>query len=192
MADNITTKDASDATQTVATSDDGTAHSPRVVSHTTQVNVSLTRPADTSAYVAGDAITTATSSASGYTFSNCARVNAGTGTIVDAQLILSDPNATLCNFQLFLFSTAPAITNDNAAFAPSDTEIIELECVLNFNTGDYAETSNNRVYHMTNPPRFFKCASGSKTLTGILVTRTGFTPTSASTFRVKLDIVQDA
>lgn len=191
MADNVTTKDASDATVTIATSDDGTAHSPRVVSHTAEVDVSLTRPNDTNAYAANDAITTATSSASGYTFSNCARVNAGCGTIQDAELILSDPNATLCNFELWLFDAAPAVPNDNAAFAFTDAEAATVTAVLKFYASDYSDSSNNRIYHMANPPRSFKCASASKALYGVLKTLTAFTPVAQATHRVKLKIIQD-
>jgi hypothetical protein len=44
---------------------------------------------------------------------------------------------------------------------------------------------------MVNPPRMFRCAGGSKDLTGVLKTLTTFTPTAQSTFRVKLKIVQD-
>src|SRR5262249_51399227 len=150
-----------------------------------------TRPADTNAYAANDAITSATSSASGYQFSNCARINGGCGTIVDAKLILSDPNATLCDFELWLFDTVPTIPNDNAAFAFTDSEANNVVAVLKFYASDYSDSSNNRIYHMVNPPRMFKCAGGSKDLYAVLKTLTAFTPASASTFRGKLEIVQD-
>lgn len=176
----------------MATSDDGTAHAPKTIVPTTEVSVNLTRPNDTTAYAANDAITTATSSASGYSFSGCARVNAGTGWIVDATLHLSDNNATVCNFELWLFDAAPTIPNDNAAFAFTDSEADTVVAVLKFNGADYTDSSNNRIYHMTNPPRFFKCASASKALTGVLKTLTGFTPVAQSTFRVKLKIEQHA
>lgn len=192
MADNFTTQDASAATVTLASKDIGSGvQSAKVVSFITEVNVSMTRTADTNAYAANDAITTATSSASAYTFSNCVLTNGGYGTIIDAELILSDPNATLCNFELWLFDTAPAIPNDNAAFAFSDGEADTVTAVLKFYASDYSDSSNNRIYHMANQPRLIKCAGGATSLTGVLKTLTAFTPTSASTFRVKMKIKQD-
>jgi hypothetical protein len=191
MADDFTTKDGSGADVTLAASDDGTAKASKQVSFTTSVDVTLTRPNDTNAYAAGDAITTATSTASGYTFTNCARINQGCGTIIDAQLILSDPNAALPDFELYLFDTAPSIPNDNAAFAVSDAEMNKCVAKLNFYSSDYGDSSNNRVYHMANPPRMFRCASASKDLYGVLKTLTAFTPVAQSTFLAKLKIVQD-
>lgn len=191
MADNFTTKDAAGSNVTLASSDDGTAQASKQVSFTTSVDVTLTRPNDTNAYAANDAITTATSSASGYTFSACARINAGCGTIVDAQLILSDPNATLANFELWLFDAVPTIPNDNAAFAFTDAEANTSVAVLKFYASDYSDSSNNRIYQMWNQPRMFKCASASKALYGVLKTLTAFTPVAQSTFLVKLKIVQD-
>lgn len=192
MADNFTTQDATASTVTLASLDTGSGvQASKQVSFATSVDVSMTRPADTTAYAAGDAITTATSSAAAYTFSNCALVNAGTGTILDATLSHSDPNAALPNLELWLFDAAPAVPNDNAAFAVSDAEADAVVCVLKFYTSDYSDSSNNRVYHMSNPPRVFKCAAATKTLYGVLKTLTAFTPTSAATFKVKLKIVQD-
>ena len=67
-----------------------------------------------------------------------------------------------------------------------------MVAVLKFYASDYSDSSNNRVYTMSNPPRFFKCASASKTLYGVLKTLTAFTPVSAATHRVKLKIEQHA
>jgi hypothetical protein len=191
VADNFTTQDASASTVTVASSDDGTAQAAKIVSFTAEVSVSMTRTNDTNAYAASDAITTATSSAAAYTFAGCARINAGCGTIMDATLTLSDPNATLSNFELWLFNANPAIPNDNAAFSFTDAEANTVEAVLKFYAGDYSDSSLNRIYHMANQPRFFKCAGATKTLYGVLKTLTAFTPVASSTFQVNLKIIQD-
>lgn len=192
MADNFTAKDASASTITLAASEDASGvKASKQVSYTVTANTNLTRPNDTSPYTAGDAITTATSSASGYTFTDCARINGGHGTILDGTLHCSDPNAALPTLELWLFDTLPTIPNDNAAFAFSDAEADTVVAVLRFNASDYSDSSNNRIYHMANQPRQFKCASGSKDLYGVLKTLTGFTPVANSTFRAKLKIVQD-
>lgn len=192
MTNSFSAKDASANTINLAASpDDSSIYASQQVSITTSVDVSMTRTNDTNVYVANDAITTAVATAAGYTFSACSRVNAGCGTIVDAMLILSDPNAALCNFELWLFDTLPAIPNDNAGFAFSDAEANTAVAVLKFYSSDYSDSSNNRIYHMSNQPRMFKCAASSKALYGVLKTLTGFTPVAQSTFEVKLKIVQD-
>jgi len=192
---NFTAKDAGGDTVTLAASpsnDSTPVLASQQVSFTTSVDVSLTRPNDANAYAANDAITTATSSAAGYTFPGCARINGGCGTIIDAKLILSDPNATLANYELWLFDTAPAIPNDNAAFSFTDAEAANVVAVLKFYTSDYSDSALNRVYHMANPPRMFKCASADKQLYGVLKTLTAITtPVAQSTFLAKLTIVQD-
>ncbi len=81
MADNFTTSDASAVTVTLAASDDGSAKAAKIVSFTVEPSATVIRPNDANAYTAADAITSATSSATAYTFSNCARLNGGCGTI---------------------------------------------------------------------------------------------------------------
>jgi hypothetical protein len=192
MSDNFTTKNASGATVTLAAKElSGSVYASKQVSIATEVPVTLTRPNDTDAYAANDAITTATSTASAYTFAGCGLTNGASGTIIDATLILSDPNAVVANFELWLFVNNPAIPNDNAAFAFSDSEANDVACVIKFYSSDYSDSSNNRVYHMWNPQRMFKCDSDDTALYGVLKTLDAFTPVAQSTFRVKLRIVQD-
>ena len=192
MTDNFTTKDASAATITLAASEDASSvKASKQVSFTTSVNTSLTRPNDASAYVANDTITTATSSAAAYTFTDCARINGGCGTILDAKLILSDVNAVVADYELWLFDSVVAIPNDNAAFTVTDAEAATLVAIIKFSGLDYGDSALNRVYHMSNTPRQFKCATADNDLYGLLVTRTAYTPVAQATYRVKLDIVQD-
>ncbi len=193
MANDFTTKDASGTTITLAASENASSvKASQQVSFTTCVEATLTRTNDTNVYAAGDAVTTATSSAAGYTFASCARVTGGCGTIMDAKLILSDVNATLADFELWLFDNVPAIPNDNAAVSFTDAEALDIVAIVKFGALDYADSALNRIYHMSNTPRQFKCQTASSTLYGVLVTRTAFTPVASSTFHVKLDIVQDS
>lgn len=190
MANNFTTADFSGSSVTLASLDTGSGvQSGKIVPWDTSVDVSMTRTNDSNPYVANDAITTATSSASGYSLSNCGLVTGGMGVIYDAALILSDPNAVLCNFEVWLFDTAPAIPNDNAAFAFTDAEAQTVVAVLQFYSSRYSDSSNNRIYNMWNPPEMFKC-NASANLTGVLKTLTAFTPVAQSTFELKLKIIQ--
>ena len=73
------------------------------------------RPADTTAYAALDTVSTSTSAPVVITFSNMARINAGSGYITKAR-IMTDQKTNTARFRLHLFHTAPTLTNDNAAF----------------------------------------------------------------------------
>lgn len=194
MADNVTTGDFSNSSVTVATSDDGTAHAPRTVKNTAQASANFTRPADTTAYAANDAVSNSTSSPTVMTFSNCARVNAGMVCIADAALQVSNKNATVAEFHLFVLDAAPTMPNDNAAFAVSDAENQAVQCVLVFVPSHYSDTSNNAVYKLAahSKNQWAKCAAASKALYGALQTRTAYTPTSAETYYVDLDVIQEA
>lgn len=190
MADNITTLNASSVTVTVATSDDGTAQSPKVVSWTVQPTATLTRPGDTTAYTANDSVANSTGSPTALTFSNCARVTGGCGLIRDATLILSGMTTTVAEFHLWVFDTSPTVTADNSAFNPSDGDAANVQCVLMFNAGNMSDGTSNRVYKLVNAPQMFK-TSGALELYGALMTRTGYTPTSGETYQFDLDIVQE-
>lgn len=190
MADNITTLNASSVTVTVATSDDGTAQSPKVVSWTVQPTATLTRPGDTTAYTANDSVANSTGSPTALTFANCARVTGGCGLIRDATLILSGITTTVAEFHLWVFDTSPTVTADNSAFAPSDADAANVQAVLMFNGGNMSDGSNNRIYKLVNAPQMFK-TSGALALYGALMTRTGYTPTSGETYQFDLDIVQE-
>ena len=82
-----------------------------------RVSVSFTRPADTTAYTAGDAMGNSTSSALIMDFANSARVSGGTGIITKARLVKSSNTTTNAAFRLWLFASSPTGANDNAAFA---------------------------------------------------------------------------
>lgn len=190
MSDNITTLNASSVTVTVATSDDGTAQSPKVVSWTVQPTATLTRPGDTTAYTANDSVANSTGSPTALTFNNCARVTGGCGLIRDATLILNGMTTTVAEFHLWVFDTSPTVTADNSAFAPSDADAANVQCVLMFNAGNMSDGTNNRIYKLVNAPQMFK-TSGALALYGALMTRTGYTPTSGETYQFDLDIVQE-
>lgn len=193
MADNETTKNATDVTFTVATSDDGTAHAPRTVKCTAQVAANFTRPADTNAYAANDAVNNSTSAPTVMTFSSCARVNAGMGCIVDASLQISDKNAVAAEFHLYLLDATFTPQNDNAAFGPSDAENQATQCILHFTPALMSDGSNNRIYKLAQHSKgqWFKCAAASKALYGTLLTRTAYTPTNAETYYIDLNIIQE-
>ncbi len=159
------------------------------------VNGSVTRPADATAYAAGDAVTDSTSAPTVVTFTNCAPANGGSGVIIGATMIDSANKATKGIFDLFLFDTTFTPDNDNAAISPTDAEMETLIGVIPFDTsviGDpTADAAGNAVYQapLLNLP--FVCGGASRNLFGQLVARNAYTPVSGEKFTVRLTIQQN-
>lgn len=131
------------------------------------------------------------------TFAGVGRVSGGTGLLVDALLIDSANQATKPSLELWLFSTAPAMDNDNAVFTPTDAELAALLGIIQFQTafvGDAtAGAGGNSVIpsERTYLPVYLKCASTVTAIYGVLVTRSAYTPVSGEIFTVILKVVQD-
>ncbi len=162
-----------------------------------QVSVSVTRPADTTAYTAGDVIDLA--AGAGLTFSALVRGNGQRGTIVDAILIDSANVATELDSELWLFTAAlAAYDNDNAVFTPTDADLANLVGILQFKTGDAfsgdatAGAGGNVAFMADHTflPIEFVTAAGADDLFGVLVARNAYVPVSAEVFTVILKVVQ--
>lgn len=82
---------------------------------------SFTRPADTTAYAVGDAVTNSTSAPTVLQLTIPGAVNGQAYVITEAKVISSNKGATLPLFNLYLFKTTFAATNDNAALAIDQT-----------------------------------------------------------------------
>lgn len=162
------------------------------IAATKVITANFTRPSDTTAYAADDAVTDSTSAPTVITFANAARANGGSGLIVGAVLVKSTNDSTGESFDLLLADTTFAATNDNAAFAMSDAEARTLLGVVNFasatNTG-----ANNRAYIgiLPNGPIPFVCGAASTSLFGGLVARGAYAPANAERFDIRLLIQQD-
>src|SRR5688572_28049103 len=92
------------------------AHIGEVGGSTAVSSATFTRPADTNAYAASDAVSNSTTAPVALTFTNVARVNAGSGYITTARLLKNGTTTANANFRLYLFNTSPTAINDNAAF----------------------------------------------------------------------------
>lgn len=159
------------------------------------VSTNFTRPADTTAYAAGDAVTNSTSSPAILTFDAVARANAGSGVIIGAVLIDSANQATKGQFELWLYDTSFSADNDNAAFTPSDAETETLIGVIPFlvpYVGDaQSGASGNCVFPVGNLSIPYTCGGSSDDIFGLLVVRNAYTPVSAEKFTVRLFVVQN-
>ena len=165
----------------------------RVGGYTVKKLSTITRPADTTAYAAGDAITDSTSAPTVAAITRAARNQGWSGILLEATLISSASPATAGEFEVWLFDTPFTADNDNAAFTPTDTECLTVVAIVPFPSSDsYVGTaSGNRVYQGTAVNRGFVCASNSTTLYWALVARNAYVPASAETFSLRLTIIQD-
>lgn len=158
----------------------------------------ITRPADTTAYAAGDAFTNSTSVPATASISGCARANGGSGVIIGATLMSSANQSTKLDCDIFIFDTTITADNDNSAFTPTDTELATAVGVITFSganakTGDATSgASGNCIYPSSLPnPMPFVCGGGSDSLFWSAVPRNGYTPVSGEVLTLRLTISQD-
>jgi hypothetical protein len=179
----------SSGTEVFTSSAPGEVRAGRSVS----VSTSFTRPADTTAYAAGDAVTNSTSSPVVMTFANCARYSGGGGVISSVGMLDSASVATKGSFELWLFTVAPTPDNDNAVFTPTDAELASCvgvyPLITNYVGDATAGAGGNAVYESAEKLRPFVCATTS--LFGLLVVRNAYVPVSAEVFTLFLEILQD-
>jgi hypothetical protein len=190
MADNFTILDSVSGTQTVRTTDLGSnVHIPLAVSDALPLaDVTLTRPADVTAYAAGDAVTNSTSAPTALTFTNIGNKNGGSFTITSAMLISSNQAGNaLFTLELFNGSAAPTATNDNAAYNPSDSNRNNVCGAIIFPTANVIAGSSNKIYIGSLPPLpASRCNSGTSSIFGLLRVGAAYTPISAETFVIRL------
>ena len=152
--------------------------------HGALVGVDFTRPADTTAYAAKDVVGPAVTA--NLTFANVARVNGGSGIITKARVVTSQ-SANVASYRLYLYHTAPVAIADNSPFPlllanrANRVGFIDIGPMATEGAGSDCAAAQNNWDRMT-----FKCAAGSRTLYGILVTQTVFTPANAQTYYVEL------
>jgi len=170
--------------------DDAAGKRLPVLSIGNQVTVStdITRPADTTAYAANDALSDSTSAptSGGFTFTSAARASGGSGIITDAIITSSADAATLLQGEIWIFDTAVTNINDNAAFAVTDTEIKTLVGKIPFTLED---AGNNGSAHVQNLSIGFT-AVGSANLRYLVKVKNAYTPESAEVLTVRLKIIQ--
>lgn len=175
----------------------------KISPHRAVITASYTRPADTTAYTAGDVLANSTTAPVPLTFTSAARFEGPGGRIVAAQIVDDSAPATAGDFELYLFKAtaagaAPAIQNDNAAWAPADADMLNCVGVISFGSTPKAGGANNRFYHATEggganglPAHFKTVADVSADLYGIVVVRNAYTPASAGVLTFALHIEQD-
>jgi hypothetical protein len=162
---------------------------PRVV----EAQDSVTRPADTTQYAAGDAISdnATTPTAAGY-FAFDVLATQGSVQITDITLHKSDHDVTTATFWLLLFTVAPAFAGweDNAQLAITDAEMKDCKAVVTFTAAGWANVVTGDIQTYTpSTPIGIVTASGTSTIYGILVAGDTYTPASGEIFTATLHAV---
>jgi hypothetical protein len=154
----------------------------------TTVSTDITRPADTTAYAANDALSDSTTAptSGGFTFTSAARKSGGSGVITDAIITTSADAGTLLQGEIWLFDTSVTNINDNSAFAVSDAEIKTFVGKIPFTLED---AGNNGAAHVTNLSIGFTCV-GSANLRFLVKVKNAYTPANAEVLTVRLKIIQ--
>lgn len=153
------------------------------------ISASFTRPNDTTAYAAGDAVNNSTSAPTVITFTSAARVSGGSGIIIGATLTKSTNGSTGDSFDLHLFDTTVTLANDNAADAASDGEVLTYIGTINFSAATDTG-ANNRAY-MASGINLPFVTVGSANLFGKLVARGAYAPGAQEVFNIRLLLQQD-
>lgn len=150
------------------------------------VSATLTRPADTTAYTAKDAIANSTSAPTALTFSKLARLPGGSGYIVKARLITNQSTNT-ARFRLHLFNTSPTAINDNAAYtllwANRAARLGTIDFVACQTEGSGSDAANSQNDTVRLP---FVCAAADRNIYGLLEAIDAFTPASGQIFYIAL------
>lgn len=147
----------------------------------------ITRPADTTAYAANDALSNSTSAptSGGFTFTGAARTSGGSGIITDMWIGSTAATGSMQG-EIWLFDQAVTNVNDNAAFAISDAENKTVVGVIPFTTG---AGTNNAGVHVQNLNIGFTCV-GSADLRYLVKIKAAYTPASGEVITTRLKIMQ--
>jgi hypothetical protein len=153
------------------------------------VRATFTRPSDTNAYAATDAVSNSTSAPSMMTFTGVAPLHSWGAICRGAKLFKTTATTTNAAFDLILYRVSPVAFEDNAAWDPSDTEYLNEVGVVEFLSTDAVASSTNVRWHKTNLD-WGVVSSTANSLFGVLVATAAYSPGSAEVFTVDLDFEQ--
>lgn len=151
----------------------------------------MTRPADTTAYALGDLVANSTTAGSVVPLPfTVARLPAGSGMIRRARLRKSGTSITNASFRLHLYSASPTPSNgDNGAWLTNQVanyigsfDITMDKVFTDGASGNGLPTIGSEIN--------FSLASG-QVVYGLLEARAAYTPVSAETFDLALEVLQN-
>jgi hypothetical protein len=159
------------------------------------ISAGFTRPNDTTAYAAGDVVSNSTSAPTIMIFPRATSQAGGNGIIQQAILVTSASVATKPDLELWLFDTTVTMDNDNAAFTPTDAEMLTLVGVIRFPTSSFvvgtatAGAGGNAACDVQNLGIPINTKNGDNSLYGILVVRNAYVPVAEEVFTVRIKVL---
>jgi len=159
-----------------------------------RVDAEVTRPADTTAYAAGDVIANSTSAPALGVLAGAARVNGGSGYIVGLRMTTNQKSITPRIRVVFYNASNPNLEDDNAPevtkYADTAKRVGSWDLAALATPADTTNSDTSQVsdYTMRIP---FVAAGGSTSLYFKLVTLDGFTPTSSEKFTLTVKVDQN-
>lgn len=165
-------------------------HAGQVGGHTFHVSVEKTRPADTDAYAANDAIAESSSAGTVWTFA-IGRVNAGTGLILYAE-VATDDTAAVVRYEVDLYKASVTAINDNAEATRLYANQANYLGTITFPAIAKKTASSTQAEAATEVRIPFACVSATQNVIGIVRTLDAdASPVSGAKVRVTLSGIQD-
>lgn len=151
----------------------------------------FTRPDNTTAYAANDAVSDSTSAPTVPSFTEVVPYPTRSGARLKAVTVIkSAAGVTNCDFDLIFFHTTITALEDNAAFDISDAEALTIVATVPFANGDAVVSTLNASWTKeVDIP--IQCAANSQTLYMAMVMRGAWTPTAEEVFTFKLHLMHD-
>jgi hypothetical protein len=146
----------------------------------------ITRPANTTAYTAGDGVGTATACVQ--TLNNAAKINSGGGRITAVRLFKSGTTVTNATFTVLFFNAAPTDVADNAAFNLLYAEQSRFIASVALSTMTVQGSGGGFAFTLPSPMIYYQTAQGSKALYAVIIATAAYTPASAETFALSVTV----
>ena len=155
---------------------------------------SITRPANTTQYGDGDALSdnATTPTTAGYFTLPLAAKKGGGILIQSATLHKTDVDETAADFDILLFDTAPAVAGfkDNAQIAITDAEFLTCQGVIRFVNGSWTNGVTGNIQTQDNLNLGFVPVSTGVSVIGIVALAGTYTPASAEVFTLTMTALQ--
>lgn len=166
----------------------------RGFNHTTRGK--FTRPADGNVYAPGDVIADSTTVPTILTIAGMTKDDLGCG-IIQGVVCTSSANGTpKPDLEMWIFDTAPAVANDNAPFAVTNADLLNIVTVIPIPAGSFkvglsgAGASGNVVCEVNNLGiPFTTLVATPNTLFAQVVVRNAYTPITGEVFQFRLKIL---
>jgi len=157
----------------------------------------IARPANTTAYASGDLVANSTTAGSVEPFSVAvARSKNMRGKITRVRIIKSDPSITNAAFRVHFFRVLPVVTNgDNGVFAPTALAsygyLGAFDVTVDLAGGTSGAVGVGVAKTGAGTEMIFKPVAGSRNLYALIEARGAYTPASAETFKIEVEIERD-